>query len=101
MGEGKCGVRNYANITKEKVTLMLTELKEQGFTVKGSNPWSINTNKFGVVLQGTWIEPSSTLRVIVSDKSFLAPCGTIWNTIDPLLNGLSNTSKDDLSQHVD
>lgn len=96
MSDGKCGVHSYANITQDKINKMLAELKQQGFSVTGSNPWTINTNKYSVVLQGTWVELTSTLSVIVTDKSFLVPCSKIWDTIDPLINGLSNMSDEEM-----
>lgn len=89
MSDGKCGAHHYANITQEKITRMLDELKKQGFKVSGNNPWTIDTNKFGIVLQGTWNEATSTLTIIVTAKSFLVPCSRIWAEIDPLINGLT------------
>lgn len=93
---GKCGVHYYANITQAKITTMLAELQQQGCTVTGSNPWTINTNKYSIVLQGTWVEATSTLSVIVTDKSFLVPCSKIWDMIDPLINGLSSMAVEDM-----
>lgn len=90
MNEGKCGVRRYANITKAKIDRMLEELRKQGYKVTGDNPWTIDTNSHGVVLQGTWHEATETLSVIVTEKNWYVPCGRIWDTIDPLINGLSS-----------
>lgn len=97
---GECGVHTYANITQGKINEMLTELNNQGATVSGSNPWTINTNKYSIVLQGTWDESTSTLSVIVTGKSWLVPCSKIWGFIDPLINGLSAMSEEDFAQHV-
>lgn len=95
MNEGKCGVRRYANITKAKIDRMLEELRKQGYKVTGNNPWTIDTNNHGVVLQGTWHEATETLSVIVTAKKFYVPCGEIWKKIDPLINGLSAMDLED------
>lgn len=94
--DGKCGVRRYANITKPKIDKMLAELKKQGYDVQGNNPWTIDTKSHGVVLRGTWHEATNTLSIIVTEKGWIVPCNRIWATIDPLINGLSSMSVEDM-----
>jgi hypothetical protein len=83
--EGKCGVRNYPNITQQKVDLMLAEMRRQGMTVTGSNPWDVDTKQHGVKLRGAWNGGTRTLSVIVTDKAWYVPCGKIWEKIDGLM----------------
>ena len=91
MSSGKCGLRTYANITQEKMDIILNALRNNGSTIQGSNPWSVNTNQFGVVLQGVLDESSEILSITVTAKNFLVPCAQIWNNIDPLLKDIANS----------
>ncbi len=94
--DGKCGAHHYANITQEKMDKMLDALRRQGYKVTGNNPWTINTNNNGVVLRGSWDQAASRLTVIVTEKNFYVPCSKIWDAIDPLINGLSSMSVEDM-----
>jgi hypothetical protein len=85
MRSGKCGVQTYPNITQQKMNFILNALSNDGATVTGSNPWFVDTHKFGVRLEGNWNEDTHILTIIVTDKNFLIPCTQIWNSIDPLL----------------
>ncbi|HEX7842304.1 MAG TPA: hypothetical protein VF469_32755 [Kofleriaceae bacterium] len=83
--EGKCGVRNYPNITQDKINLMIAEMRRQGMTVTGANPWDVDVRQHGVKLRGTWSSGAQTLSVIVTDKNWYVPCAKIWETIDGLM----------------
>ena len=97
MSNGKCGLQRYANISEAKINKILDALRDNGSTVTGSNPWTVNTNKFGVRLQGTWDSSSQTLSIIVTGKDFFVPCSQIWDTIDPLVNHISSMSDAELN----
>ena len=88
---GKCGVQTYPNITQVKMDIILNALKNEGASVVGNNPWFVDTHKFGVQLRGSWDANSETLSIIVTEKNFLVPCAQIWKSIDPLLQGVSNS----------
>ncbi len=96
MSNGKCGVHHYANISQAKIDKILQALKDNGSTVSGNNPWDVNTNKFGIKLQGSWNASSQVLSIIVTDKDFFVPCSKIWDTIDPLINHISSMSDTEL-----
>lgn len=85
MDEGKCGVRNYPNITQDKIDLMLAEMRRQGMIVTGANPWDVDVKQHGVKLRGTWNAGARTLRVIVTDKAWYVPCDKIWEKIDGVI----------------
>ena len=91
MSSGKCGVHTYPNITQQKMDLILAALKKDGASVSGNNPWSVDTHKFGVKLQGSWNTSTQVLSIIVTSKDFFVPCSQIWDSIDPLLKGISNS----------
>ncbi len=85
MSGGKCGTHKYENIDRTKIDNILDALKKKGMSVQGGNPWDIDTHNHGVKLRGTWDPGAEILAVIVTDKSFIAPCGKIWDAIDPLI----------------
>ena len=60
--------------------------KDAYATVTGDNPWDVDTHKYGVKLRARWDESSLELSVIVTDKSFLAPCKKIWEYIDDVIH---------------
>lgn len=95
--DGKCGVHHYANITQEKIHAILEALKNDGAVISGSNPWTVDTHKHGVKLQGTWDDSGATLTVIVTNKNFVVPCSKIWETIDPLINHIAGLKKGELA----
>ena len=90
MSDGKCGAHHYAGITQEKIDAIIAALKKNGATVSGDNPWNVDTHKYGVKLQGSWVETTSTLTIIVTDKDFYVPCSKIWDTIDPLIHHIQS-----------
>jgi len=85
-----CGEHHYGNITKVKINKILDELRKSGATITGNNPWDVDVHSNGVKLQGSWVESTSTLTIIVTDKSWYVPCSAIWNKIDPLINHISS-----------
>jgi len=85
MDGGKCGTHTYHGYDQEKINNVIAELKANGCTVTGNNPWDVDTHRYGVKLRGQWDEASGVLSVIVTDKKWYVPCSKIWDFIDPLL----------------
>ena len=50
----KCGARDYPGITQRKIDLMIAELRRQGMTVTGANPWHVDTKQHGFKVDGRW-----------------------------------------------
>ena len=96
MSNGKCGVHSYTNITQSKIDEILAALKKGGATVTGKNPWNVNTNKYGIKLQGTWDKSQEVLSLIVTDKDFFVPCSKIWDFVDPLINHISSLAESEV-----
>lgn len=92
MGEGKCGAHHYGNIDQTKVDGIIGQLKKQGATVTGNNPWDVDTHNHGVKLRGSWDKATSTLTIIVTAKNWYVPCSKIWETIDPLIHHIQEVS---------
>lgn len=84
-----CGEHHYGNITKLKIDQILEQLKQNGATITGSNPWDVDVHKYGVKLRGTWSEANLGLTIGVTAKDWYVPCNKIWETIDPLVNHIS------------
>jgi hypothetical protein len=91
MGDGKCGAKHYGGIDEQKMNQVVETLRENGNTVSGGNPYTVDTGQFGIKLKGTWDEGGQSLTVIVTDKAMLVPCGKIWDKIDPLLRKLASS----------
>ncbi len=91
-----CGEHHYGNINKTKIDQILDQLKKNGATISGNNPWNVDVHNHGVKLQGTWNESNSTLTIIVTAKSWYVPCSKIWDTIDPLINHISSLQDKDV-----
>lgn len=96
MGNGKCGVHHYANISEQKIGEILNALKKGGATVTGNNPWDVDTHKYSIKLKGSWDSSKEVLSIIVTDKAFYVPCSKIWDFIDPLINHISSAHEKDL-----
>jgi len=92
MSEGKCGAHYYGNIDQSKIDAGISQLKQHGATVKGDNPWDVDTHNHGVTLRGSWDKSTSTLKIIVTDKSWYVPCSKIWDNIDPLIHHIQKIS---------
>ena len=86
----ECEEQRFSKITKSKIQLILNTLRSNGAEVTGSNPWQVDTNKHGVILQGNWDEEKASLLVTVLDKSFFVPCSKIWDAIVPLIVNIAN-----------
>ena len=71
MRSGKCGVQTYPNITQQKMNFILNALSNDGATVTGSNPWFVDTHKFGVRLEGNWNEDTHILTIIAVSYTHL------------------------------
>jgi hypothetical protein len=82
----KHGTRSYENINRTKVEAIIDALTTHGSVVTGSNPWSIDTRKHGVRLQGDWNEETSTLDITVTDADWYVPSKTLWENIDSLMS---------------
>jgi len=92
----KCGEHHFGNITKTKVDQILDQLKKNGATIIGNNPWDVDVHNHGVKLQGNWNESNSTLSINVKEKDFYVPCSKIWDTIDSLIHHISGLQDSDL-----
>lgn len=92
-----CGEHHYGNITKTKIDQILEQLKKNGATISGNNPWNVDVHNHGVKLQGIWNESNSSLSIIVTSKSWYVPCSKIWDTIDPLINHISGLKDTDVA----
>ena len=57
-------------------------------TVTGDNPWDIDTQVAGVKLRAAWDPRALVLRLIETASALYAPCGVIWDRIDPKLRGI-------------
>src|SRR5690606_17789280 len=76
----RCGERVYRAIDARKVERILVALRRDGATITGSNPWDLDTRRYGVRLRGMWDRDAAILRVIVVSRSFVVPCSQIWET---------------------
>jgi len=91
-----CGEHHYGNITKTKIDSILDQLKKNGATITGNNPWTVDIHQHGIILQGTWDEKTSTLTIIVTNKNWYVPCQKIWDTIDPLIQHIASLRDKDV-----
>jgi len=82
----KHGSHSYDNINKTKVEAIINALTDHGSIVTGSNPWSIDTKKHGVRLQGDWNEETATLDITVTHADWYVPSKTLWENIDSLMS---------------
>jgi hypothetical protein len=82
------GSRNYDNIDRTRVNLILKALIDHGSRVRGDNPWDIDTQKHGVLLRGEWDEAASLLSITVTDADWYVPRETIWENIDSLMQAV-------------
>ena len=98
MSDGKCGAHKYNGIDQKRMDGILLALKKGGATVKGNNPWDVDTHKYGIKLRGSWDKASSTLTIIVTAKDFFVPCSKIWDFIDPLIDHLKGVSEEELAE---
>ena len=91
IGTGDCSVHTYDNVTPQDVDKLIARLREQGMEVTGDNPWKIDTNERGVIvevkLEAAWDPATETLKLIVTAGSGAgAVCDQIWAKIDPAIN---------------
>lgn len=91
IGTGDCSVHTYDNVTPQDVDKLLARLREQGMEVTGNNPWQIDTNERGLLvevkLEAAWDPATETLKLIVTAGSGAgAVCDQIWAKIDPAIN---------------
>ncbi len=82
----KHGTHSYGNINRAKAEAIIKTLMSHGAIVTGYNPWSIDTQKHGVLLQGDWSEETSTLDITVTHADWYVPSKTLWEKIDSLMN---------------
>jgi UDP-glucose 6-dehydrogenase len=81
----KHGTHSYDNINRAKMEAIINALMSHGAIITGYNPWSIDTQKHGVRLQGDWNEETSTLDITVTDADWYVPNKTLWENIDSLM----------------
>jgi hypothetical protein len=89
-----CGTHEYRNISKMRVDAILSEAVSQGAVISGSNPWEIVSPLHGIVLRGQWDETTMILAISVVDTSWYVPCEMVWSTIDTMLCGFIEQTKD-------
>ncbi len=82
------GARNYDNIGRSEIEMMLHVLISQGFTIRGQNPWYVETHHHGVVLKGVWDEAASTLTLSVTGRNWYVSYAMVWNRIDLLMRSI-------------
>ena len=82
----KHGTHSYGNIKREKMDAIIKALEAHGSAVTGRNPWSIDTRKHGVRLQGEWNEETATLGITVTHADWYVPSKTLWEKIDSLMS---------------
>jgi hypothetical protein len=92
LGGGKCGVRAY-HVTPQIKDALLAKLHAAGMTVKGQDPWDIDTHQHDVTLRAVWDPQTLILKLIVSDWGWEvnlpgAGCTAVWTKIDPVLNAV-------------
>lgn len=78
----------YEDVDKTRITAIVRGLRDNGFEVEGSNPWTVDTKKHGVVLEGEWDATSSTLTITIKAKGFLISDTLVWDVVDPLIEML-------------
>jgi hypothetical protein len=83
----KCSTREYRNISKIKIDMIITEAVSQGAIIAGSNPWTVDTSLHGTVLRVTWDEKNMTMAVTVVRANWYIQCEMVWKHIDALLHG--------------
>jgi len=81
----KHGTHSYDNINRAKVDAILKTLTAHGSAVTGSNPWTIDTQKHGVRLEGSWKEETAVLDITVTRADWYVPSKTLWENIDSLM----------------
>ncbi|MBF0540065.1 MAG: hypothetical protein HQK91_01260 [Nitrospirae bacterium] len=89
----------YGGISKPKMEEIILELKNNGCSITGANPWNVDVHQFGIKLKGTWSgDTGKNLTVEVTDKSFLVPCSMIWDKIDPIMKHINGLSEDYIAE---
>ena len=89
-----CSTREYGNINKARIDLILSEAVSHGAVITGSNPWNIDTRLHGAVLRVRWDETSMTMAIGLVRVNWYVPCETVWSNIDTLLYGFLRQEKD-------
>lgn len=89
---GGCGAKMYYAVTVDRMNKILQQLVDEGATITGNNPWSVDTHNHGVELKGTWYKAAQQLYVEVTDTGTLVPCDLVWTKLDSLLSGLGVSS---------
>jgi hypothetical protein len=84
------GEQNYDSINKKKVETILKGLMTHGCKVSGDNPWTIDTQKHGVMLQGKWDEVAAVLTIAVTAADWYVPRKAVWENIDSLMQQIQD-----------
>jgi hypothetical protein len=80
------GTHTYDSISRDKVDAIIGALSYHGSTIRGTNPWTVDTRKHGIVLRGEWNEEASTLVISVTEADWYVPPSAIWKHIDSLMH---------------
>lgn len=91
LGVGECGLRSYSKVSPKIRDAIVAKLRGAGMEVTGTNPYSIDTHRFGVSLQALWNPATETIYVIVSKKPLVPTCNQVWDEIEPSLKSVIST----------
>ncbi len=89
-----CGSRNYENISREKIEIMINELVSGGYVITGKNPWHIDARQHGIQLRGEWNEAALTVTITVTDTGWYVPCDVVWSAIDSLMSQIRDQGRE-------
>ncbi len=78
-----CEPVSFSGVTPEAFTNLKNELSKNGFNLEGSS--GVINGPFGISIQYTWDEATSTLHTEVLDKSFFVPCSQIYDQLNKTL----------------
>ena len=82
-GDATGAVRTYGGVTQSAISAIVSKMRRtDGYTVEGSNPWDVDTDKHGVKLRGTWNASQQTLTVEVTDSGFGVSANAVWEVMD-------------------
>ncbi len=87
------GSREYSNISKKGIDMILSEAVSRGAIITGTNPWNIDTRFHGTVLRLWWNETNMTMAISVVSVNWYIRRETVWSAIDTQLHGFIRQKK--------